>query len=154
MNLYLIRHGESETDKPDSERDLTLIGRDNVVKMSRWITEVCKPPVAIFSSPLKRAYETAKYFAGPWNLEIRQVEWLLSDVEPSKVIGELLKLSQKSVALVGHLPNLGLLLGTLIWGMPPKEIVIPKAGVALLDLERVEPGSAKLKWMVSVDLLD
>lgn len=154
MNLYLIRHGDSETDKPDEERALTAKGRENVAKVAQWVTQVSEPPSMIFSSPLKRAIETAEAFAKAWNLKIEKAQWLRSDVEPSKVIDELSRLPLKSYALTGHLPNLGLLLGALVWGPATKEIVIPKAGVALLSLEKFEPGSAKLKWMVCADLLD
>jgi phosphohistidine phosphatase SixA len=154
MNLYLIRHGDSETDKPDEERALTTLGRENVSKVAQWVTQISEAPSMIFSSPLKRALETAEPFAKAWNKKIEMAQWLRSEIQPSEILKELSGLPSQSFALVGHLPSLGLLFGTLVWGLPSKEVIVPKGGVVLLNLEKFEPGSAKLKWMVCADLLD
>jgi phosphohistidine phosphatase SixA len=74
-------------------------------------------------------------------------------VAPSLVLQELRKYSEEGIALVGHLPNLGLLLGSLVWGLPPKEVVIPKGGVGFLNLFSWDPGTAKLKWVLTPDVL-
>lgn len=170
INLYLIRHGDAETDKPDEVRSLTQIGRETVQKVAKLITKRAEPPAIILCSPLKRAVETAEFFAKGWKVKVERVEWLRADVEPSVVIEELrnyfetfiLRASpdvrrdesrSQSVALVGHLPNLGLLMGVLLWGLPPKEIVIPKAGVAYLTLSAPEPASARLKWLVTPEII-
>lgn len=155
MNLYLIRHGESESgDKPDEERALTPAGLEQATAMARRVTGFPDPPTVLFSSPLLRARQTAEPFGQGWNLSIQTAEWLRPMVEPSDVIETLQQRSEEAIALVGHLPNLGLLLGTLVWGLPPKEIVIPKGSVAFLKLSSWEPESAKLRWMLTPDTLN
>ena len=153
MNLYLIRHGDSESDKPDELRALTPVGRDAASKAAKWVTKIVEKPQVLFASPLKRAKETAEPFARGWNTNVETAEWLRANVEPSAVIEELKKRKEQDIVLVGHLPNLGLLLATLVWGLPPKEVIIPKGGVAYLDVKSWEPGNSKLKWMVTADLL-
>jgi len=154
MNLYLIRHGESEEGmQPDDERSLTSKGRDDSKKVATWVSKISEPPSIIFSSPLKRALETAQTFAKTWQLPVVRVDWLRASVEPSKVISEISKIAGQNFALVGHLPNMGLLLGTLVWGLPPKEVVIPKCGVAFLTLASIKPGTARLRWMIAPEVV-
>jgi phosphohistidine phosphatase len=150
MLLYLIRHGDSESSaKTDEERALTPEGRESVVQMARHIAQLGAAPAVLLSSPLIRARETAEAFCRAWSMEMRTVDWLLPPLHPSQVLEELRKLRETEIALVGHLPNLGLILGTLIWGLPPKEVVIPKAGVAYLKLTSWDPGTAKLQWLLT-----
>jgi len=153
MNLYLIRHGDAETDKPDEERNLTPAGVEAVKKTAQSVTKITEPPAIIFSSPLKRALETAEYFSKGWNVKVDQVDWLNSEIEPSAVIEALKKRREQSIALVGHLPNLGLLMGVLLCGLPPKEIVLPKGSIAYLTMKTPEPASARLKWLITPEII-
>lgn len=154
MHLYLIRHGESEEKAiPDEERVLTPAGFQAVRKIARYVTELPDEPTALFSSPLRRAVETARVFSDGWEIPVQTVDWLLPPVEPSRVLEELRKMNYETMALVGHLPNLGLILGTLVWGLPPKETTLPKGGVALLHVSNYEPGCAKIRWLLTPDLL-
>jgi phosphohistidine phosphatase len=154
MKLYLIRHGENEEGKSDELRALTPRGREAVKKMAGFVTALQERPSLLFASPLRRALETAEIFAKEWGLSLQTEEWLRPIVPPSQVIEELQKNRDSVVALVGHLPHLGLLLATLVWGLPPKEVAIPKGGVAFLESEALKPGSAKLKWLLSPEVLD
>ncbi len=154
MELYLIRHGASENfAASDESRALTPEGREDVERVASHVTESFEAPSLLLSSPYQRAVQTAECFANRWDLPIQTAEWLQPPVEPSKVLAELRKLAEQNIALVGHLPNLGLLLGTLVWGLPPKEVVLPKGGIALLRLPAWEPGSAKLQWLLSAEVL-
>jgi len=153
MNLYLIRHGDAQADKPDEICSLTPEGLRSVGKTAAWITKSAERPEIILSSPLKRALETADFFAKGWGVRIEQVEWLHAGVEPSVVIEELKKRGEQNIALVGHLPNLGLLMGVLLWGLPPKEIVLPKASVSYLTFIEIKPGAARLRWLITPDLI-
>lgn len=153
MNLYIIRHGDSEADKPDEQRALTAEGQEAAKKVAGWVTKIVEKPQVLFASPLKRAQETAEPFAKGWNVNVETAEWLRANVELSAVIEELKKRKEQNIVLVGHLPNLGLLLGALVWGLPFKEVVIPKGGVAYLEVKSWEPGNSKLKWMITADLL-
>lgn len=150
MFLYLIRHGDAEMGAmPDEQRGLTPAGLTDIQKISKHISRMEGRPEQLFSSPFLRAKQSAEPFSQSWDLKIQAVDWLLPGVAPSQVLGELRKYSEEGIALVGHLPNLGLVLGTLVWGLPPKEVVIPKSGVAFLNLTAWDPGTAKLQWLLT-----
>lgn len=153
MNLYLIRHGESEDGKPDEDRSLTKHGVEDVRKMSHWIAKISERPSILITSPIKRAVETAELFSKSWRLPAVKAEWLRPATEPSRVLSEIAKIDGNGLALIGHLPNLGLVLGAFMWGIPAKEIVIPKCGVACVTAASVEPGAGRLKWLVSPDMI-
>lgn len=153
MELYLIRHGESAGEAPgDAGPALSSQGLEQVQKMSAHVLELASRPEVLYSSPLLRASQTADPFSHLWQLPIQIVDWLLPGVSPSQVLQQLRELRHERWALVGHLPSLGLLLGVLAWGLPPKEIVIPRGGVAYLQMKSWDPGTAKLKWLVSPDV--
>lgn len=155
MNLYLIRHGVAEDiARTDGERRLTKEGLKEVQKIAREVNERSKKPDRLFSSPLVRAQQTAEPFSERWKLKVELVDWLTPGASPSEVLKALEKNGPSSFALVGHMPNLGLVLSSLVWGLPPREIVLPKGGVAYLKTKVWEPGEAKLKWMLSPELLD
>jgi len=154
MNLYLIRHGVAEDmARTDEERRLTKEGLKEVIKVARYVTNLKKGPQRLLSSPLIRAKETAEPFAEFWKMKIEIVDWLTPEVSASEALKNLGKLTEESFALVGHMPNLGLTLSALVGGLPPREMVMPKAGVAFLKTKVWEPGEAKLKWLISPDLL-
>lgn len=154
MYLYLIRHGESEgMEKPDAERELTPQGLADVEKIAQHITAQVPRPTKLFSSPLKRAVQTAEFFEKGWNLSVEIQDWLVASAPASQVLDALKQYTDADCALVGHLPNLGLVLGTLVWGPPAKEIVIPKGGVAHLNVEALEPGAAKMRWLLTPETI-
>lgn len=150
MHLYLIRHGACEgMEVPDTDRQLTPEGLADIEKIAQRIIAVSEPPKHLLSSPFKRAVQTATCFQTGWNVSIECHDWLLPSTAPSQVIAQLQAYAGDDCALVGHLPNLGLLLGSLVWGTPAKEVVIPRGGAAHLVLETVEPGTAKLRWLLT-----
>lgn len=152
MHLYLIRHGESEgPEKPDVERELTPKGIADVQKIARHVTSLPPKPKKIFVSPLKRARQTAEFFQNGWDVPLETKEWLLPSANPSEALNALYAFGNTDCALVGHLPNLGLLLGSLVFGIPAKEVVLAKGGIAHLIISDMELGSAKLRWILTPD---
>ena len=151
MRLWLIRHGECELTAPSDEaRLLTESGAALVQKMATRIEmEGGEGPTRILSSPFRRALQTAEFFAKAWKTEVEAVDWLLPLVEPSQVLARLSERPETSLALTGHLPNLGLLLSVLLWGLPPREASIARGAVLQLEAESLSPGAAKLKWVLN-----
>lgn len=152
MELYLIRHGECGGEGSGSEGPpLTHEGNEQVRRISSHILELGAGPSALYCSPLLRAIQTAESFSKVWGLQAQCVDWLLPGASPATVLQKLREMQNDSLALVGHLPNLGLLLGVMVWGLPPKEVLIPRGGVAFLHFNNWDPGTAKLKWLLSPD---
>ncbi len=114
MHLYLIRHGiaaEPEEYDTDSERPLTKEGERKTRKIAQRLYELEIQFDLILTSPLLRAQQTA---------QILQTVGLSSKIEesatlaPSGDIGNWLEwykqwqeIGSRSLALVGHQPDLG-----------------------------------------------
>lgn len=150
MQLWLIRHGECEVSAAtDEARLLTPEGHRDVEKVAAHLGGLSiEPPAALISSPFRRAQQTAEAFGGLWGLQVESAPWLLPLSEVASVLEQLRQRPEQRLALVGHMPNLGLVLATLLWGLPPREAVLPRAAAALLEVPAWEPGGAKLKLFV------
>ncbi|MCC6273472.1 MAG: phosphohistidine phosphatase SixA [Deltaproteobacteria bacterium] len=150
MQLWLIRHGECETQAASDEaRVLTPRGLEDVAKAAaRAAAQAPEAPLALLSSPFRRAQQTAEAFGASWGLPIETAPWLMPLLGVASALDELRKRPEQRIALVGHMPNLGLLLAALLWGLPPREAVLPRAAAALVELSTWEPGAAQLKLFI------
>lgn len=114
--------------KEDALRPLTKEGEQQAARMFSllrgWI-EV----EAIWTSPWVRARHTAEIASEIWKRPLREVEWLAGSSMTADLQRRLLP-RDGSVALVGHEPDLGTLVGVLIGGRP---VPLRKSGVALLE---------------------
>ena len=135
MEVYLIRHGiaaERGTYINDDERPLIDKGIIKTKKVAQSLKEVGVSFDAILTSPLVRAKQTADilFEAGLSS----QVEFF-SALSPGGNIQDFVtwqcqkKYQNKSVALVGHQPDLGMWTEMLVWGTAQGKLVVKKAGV-------------------------
>jgi phosphohistidine phosphatase len=141
VHLYLIRHGiaaEPEAYETDEERPLTKEGDRKTRKVAQRLSELEIQFDLILTSPLMRATQTA---------QILQTVGLSTQIEessalaPSGDIENWLEWYQQwqetgspSLALVGHQPDLGNWVETLLWGKTQDALILKKAGVIGLIL--------------------
>ena len=142
MELYLIRHGiaaERGTCSNDAARPLTDKGRQKTQKVAQRLYDLGLRIDFILTSPLIRAYQTA---------EILQKVGLTQQVEQSSHLAPVGQIQdwlnwlsqwrnsspEKSLALVGHQPNLGNWTELLVWGNITGQILVKKAGVIGINL--------------------
>lgn len=145
MQVYLVRHGIAAprgTYSHDEKRPLTDIGRKKTVKVAKRLLSVKVKFDLILSSPLVRASQTAEIF---------QQEGLSKTIDifsPLKPEGNIehwltwlqswqLDNEKRTLALVGHQPNLGDWAEMLIWGTIKQQIVVKKSGVIGLQLPNI-----------------
>lgn len=145
MKLWVLRHGEAEPHgtRPDSERTLTVKGREEVLRTAAEL--IGKPLTAIYASPYLRAQETAEIVRAALNFapEIRTVEWLTPDNRPQAVAEQLV--SVDNALLVSHNPLVGNLLGYLQHGHVQDPEAVRTAGLAELEGDLPLAGAMKLK---------
>jgi phosphohistidine phosphatase len=170
LKLYLIRHGlagEYGSYFDDRVRPLTLEGQQKTHKVAKKLLNLGLKFDLILSSPLLRAKETA---------EILQQVGLSSQLETSKLLspeGDLSswlewlnqwmtkssdcsrdKLGQRTLALVGHEPNLSNWAETLLWGKAENKFILKKAGIIGLILPEQSPiGNSQVFWVTNPKLL-
>jgi phosphohistidine phosphatase len=152
MEIFLVRHGiavERESEGPDAFRPLTEKGRRRFRKTARSFARLgCKLDL-VLTSPLVRAVQTAEILAG----EAKHGEvGILEELDPKYDAADLLKALRKrangsrSVALVGHEPQLSSVLAALA-GVEAESLDLKKG--AIVRLEARDPsqrGSAAAIW--------
>ena len=147
MRLWLIRHGECDSFSSDpAGPSLTIGGLSDVEAMAVRLGGMEFRAQRLFCSPLLRARQSAVPFAALWDLAPEIADWLLPETSAPSLLTRLQECGEKSVALVGHMPSLGLLLAALLWGLPLREAALPRAAVAHLEVSAWEPGAGHLEW--------
>jgi phosphohistidine phosphatase len=134
MKLHVMRHGPAHDDSPsgrDADRALTVAGRERVAAVAKALLEAGEAPFTIFSSPLVRALETAEIVAEVTQLSRRAREdakalraGATGEVEIRRELGmgteklgmlaELVRAGRKRVMIVGHEPDLSMLVMSLV----------------------------------------
>lgn len=151
MKLYFLRHGIADDQSPggrDADRRLTSEGVREMEAVAAGIARLGLRFDRILSSPKVRARHTAEIAAGA----IGQAEAV--ELEPQLAHGcspfdlaELLRSEPQGarILLVGHQPDLSLNIGALIGG---GAIQMKKASLACLEVHRLQPGGAELRWLL------
>lgn len=134
MKLYVMRHGPAADDSPsgrDADRALTAAGRERVAAVAKALDEAGEAPFAILSSPLVRSVETAEIVSQVTNLarharenkkaqlaqstgEIEIRRELGMGTEKLPLLAELVRARRKRVMIVGHEPDLSMLVMSLV----------------------------------------
>ncbi len=157
MDLYLIRHAHAADGAlygDDYERPLTAEGRRAAQAVGAALQAQKTTFEIIVSSPLVRAVETAELlacqlgFAG--GLTISRALTPDSDVESilQNVVAP--HRASKSLALVGHQPSMGQLVGSLVGRSGAS---LQKGAVVCVDFD-VDSQRAKLRWVITPESLD
>ncbi|HBW57031.1 MAG TPA: phosphohistidine phosphatase SixA [Oscillatoriales bacterium UBA8482] len=154
-DLYLIRHGiaaERGTYENDDQRPLTPEGDRKTHQIATRLKQLNLQFDHILTSPLIRARQTA---------DILKTVGLSSQVEecaalaPDGNIQDWITWYQtwqstggKSLALVGHQPDLGHWAELLIWGQPKGALIVKKAGIIGITLPPTSViGNSQLFWL-------
>jgi phosphohistidine phosphatase len=158
MELYALRHGEAGKRIPsgsrDSERALTITGREEVGEIARALAKLDVKFDFIGTSPLKRSSQTAEIVAKALRTKNGNVEeW--SELKPEGRRTDLYRrLSQfkaeSSVLVVGHEPYLSTMISEIAFGNGTGSIVLKKAGLAKLTVTSFQPKiKGELRWLLT-----
>lgn len=146
MILTLIRHGKAVEREAwhgdDADRPLTREGHAQMRAALRALTDVVKAE-EIWTSPWKRARQTAELAAELWDLPLAECDWLAGEATEIPDWGRSLRGSSE-VVLVGHEPDLGRFLGLMLGGRP---MPLKKGGIAILE-GMPRPGQMELRLLL------
>jgi len=151
MHLYLIRHGiavdrEDPNCPPDTERPLTPKGMKRSHAAALGLRALDVKPNAVLTSPWLRAVQTAEIFCetiGYSSKKIIRTDALKGTSAPSDLLRELQSMKALVVLCFGHEPHLHLVIGHVLH-TSAKITELKKAGLALLELERVSSPQGRL----------
>ena len=147
MILYVVRHAEAEdksVNRPDEWRYLTEKGRKAAVINAKALSERGAKSRRIITSPLTRAVQTAEIFAR-FACRRNTVEasmFLLPENKTAEMLEYLNNCDDKRIMLVGHEPQLGLLVTALL--DRKEEIELKKGACVAMKLEKDKP--AQFLW--------
>ena len=159
MDLYIIRHAiaqpiGSKNDFTDEKRKLTAQGRDLMREAARGLRTLGLQFDLILTSPLVRAVETAEIVAEALGYDQDMVQQTVN-LAPGASFAELLSEIKRhngieSIALVGHQPDLGELVSTLVWGDGRASVPLKKGSVCSIDvIETVPAVRGSLAWLLT-----
>ena len=153
MNIYLIRHGDSEgisKGLKDSERKLTPDGELKIRNASLFWKNIIPEFEYIISSPYLRALQTAKIIATVYNFkkEIFIDKRLGCGSETESLIEIFNSFQSGEIALVGHQPDLSNHLSRLISGSGAS-VEFKKGAIAKISFNnKVREGKGVLEFLV------
>jgi len=163
MQLLVIRHAKAEdaldfarTVQPEAQRPVTESGRKKMRRAAAGLLSEVKIIDVLASSPLLRARQTAEIVAEACaGRVVMELDALAPGSDPDKLWSWLRSHRDVSVvAIVGHAPDLGELIGRLLCGRHESVIALKKAAACLLHLDPdVTPGLARLIWSLTASQL-
>jgi len=160
IDLFVLRHGEAgnrmTVAEKDSERPLTPEGRAEMQKTAKSLKALGLQTDRIYTSPLRRARETAEIAAKVLKIPTLE-EWneLKPDGSKAALYRKLARVEQNSrLILVGHEPYLTSMIGEII-GTTSAKIVLKKGGVGKVRITSFTPRiSGELRWLLTPKLID
>ncbi|MBA2654589.1 MAG: phosphohistidine phosphatase SixA [Gammaproteobacteria bacterium] len=151
MKLYLMRHGDAETN--DVQRPLSERGMDEVTKIAEFLASNHIEVEQIYHSGKLRAEQTARGVAANFTIapKIDILSGLLPD-DSVKAVAVYCNHWEQDVMLVGHLPFMPRLVSDLITGADDKQCIDFKTA-AIVCLERIAIFQWSISWFVYPHLL-
>jgi phosphohistidine phosphatase len=165
LDLFILRHGYAEKRLPDPTKDiqrqLTGSGKKEVVQVAKGLKRLRVKFNYIFSSPLIRAFQTAKIIASEYKLieQIEQCEELKPNGKKDFLYNKLKKLNVDSaILIVGHEPYLSNMISDIISNNNYNEnrinIVLKKAGLSKIKVTSTVPKlKGELSWLLTPKIL-
>jgi phosphohistidine phosphatase len=117
MRLYIMRHGPAEESSPsgrDYDRPLSEPGRTRTNAVAHELARRGERPQKIFSSPLVRARQTADIVARVLGIAVEIRDELAPSEAAPDVVREITDAALERVVLVGHAPDVSILVAELI----------------------------------------
>ncbi|RTL45139.1 MAG: phosphohistidine phosphatase SixA [Candidatus Melainabacteria bacterium] len=158
MKVYLVRHGIAQERLGgailnDSQRPLTDEGKSEMKQVGHALKRLNVKPDVIVSSPLVRAKQTAEIIRDVLNFEdeLKITDTLAPGGSPSSVYKYLKQFAHvDEIFLVGHEPDIGMLVSNMLWAAADVHFPFKKGAVCrvdVYDLPATSPGV--MKWFMT-----
>jgi phosphohistidine phosphatase len=146
MILTILRHGKAVEREAwhgdDRDRPLT---REGLAQARATLRALAGTIVAeeVWTSPWKRARQTAELAAEIWDLPLTECPWLAGESSDIPDWSRNLR-GAGEVVLVGHEPDLGRFIGLMLGGQP---MALKKGGLVILE-GMPRPGQMELQLFI------
>ncbi|HEY9730606.1 MAG TPA: phosphohistidine phosphatase SixA [Drouetiella sp.] len=158
MKVYLVRHGIAQERLGgavlnDSQRPLTDEGRAEMKQVAHALKRLNVKPDVIVCSPLVRARQTAEIIRDGLNFsdELKITDTLAPGGSPGSVFKYLKQFATaEEIFLVGHEPDVGMLVSSMLWAAKDVHFPFKKGAVCRVDVYDFPPTSpGVLKWFMT-----
>ena len=161
MELFILRHGEAgqRSHSSDRIRPLTSAGKAEVLEIAKSLKTIGLKFDLIATSPLKRAYDTAKIVSDIFNIGNRLQVWneLAPEGQKALVFRKISQLREEyAVLVVGHQPLLGEIVNDMVHKgkSGPCNFILKKGGIVRLRLlNKGNMPKGELRWLLSPRIL-
>src|ERR1700730_4504402 len=146
MELYFLRHGEADWPnwkKPDDERPLTKRGKKEMREVATFLKRLKARPEGMINSPPPRAAQTAEIASERLKVKCREDKLLAPGFGRTELERLLKKYPAENLMTVGHEPDFT----ETISGLTGASLKLPKAGIALVELNR-SWRNGRLLWLI------
>jgi phosphohistidine phosphatase len=159
--VFVIRHAVAEEPvdaarerRNDGQRRLTESGKRDMRKAAAGLARLLGDIPLIFTSPLKRAVETAEILNEAFPLaKLRQQPLLSPGFDPDALLRSIAG-QAGPIALVGHEPDLSQWIGYMTTGSSRSVVRMKKGCVCRLDMpDPAAAGEACIAWLLTVKQL-
>jgi len=155
MQIYIIRHGiaamREDWEGADEDRPLTGKGIKKTDRVGRGMAALAIKLTHLYTSPLKRAHDTAEIIQDRLEIDgLLETELLAPNADPAAMVPFLNDHEDDAaIGLVGHEPHVSELLSFLLSGEKDSLAMFKKGGVALLESPKpIEAGNLTLCWLM------
>ena len=153
--LVLLRHGiaeDAEEGKSDEERALTSEGHAEMKQIARGLEEAFPKALAIYSSPLLRATQTALWVSKGYRsrVKVQTMDALRPAATTAEFRDFIEAIQERRAIIVGHEPNLSKIVAQLL-GLSSGRVELQKGGCYGVRLRA--DGAAVLEWLLSPRIL-
>ena len=162
MELFILRHGEAgqrSSQASDQRRPLTSAGKVEILEIAKALKIIGLKFDLVVTSPLKRAYDTAKIVSDIFKIGNRLQVWneLAPEGQRAAVYRKISQLREEyAVLIVGHQPLLGEIVNDMIHKgkSSPCNLLLKKGGVVRLRLlSKSNIPRGELRWLLSPRIL-
>lgn len=154
MQILIIRHARAgersdfaQTGQPDSQRPLTDDGIRRMRKGVKGLRTLVPKLDVLAASPYVRTMQTADIVSEGYGTQVTALSSLEPGGELSELFAWLNQLDVETVALVGHEPDLGHLIGEMLAGGEHYFLPMKKGAVCSIRFfGPVTSGRGELEW--------
>lgn len=156
MNLYVVRHADAVSVgsgiRSDFERTLSDKGRSDAMMMARTLAQIDIDIKAILTSPLVRSVETGEIFGKELMREVQTTRTLEPGFNPRALAEEVLAgANGASVVVVGHQPDMSMLISYLVSPAHAASVVMETCAIACVHLQMA--GAGQLRWLLTPEIV-
>jgi phosphohistidine phosphatase len=149
MRLDFLRHGRADWpdwEGDDAQRPLTKAGIKETQQVAKFLRKIGVKPVIVFSSPLPRAYQTAKIASKELGAALVEEEILSPGCTAVQIRALLKRRPEKEIMVVGHEPDFSTILEVLTGA----RLKLSKSGFARVNLDEESWGRLTLLFSPKV----